>query len=143
MTPWMDAINRLRSLGYSVTLRDERIRYAYQGKGSPPPDQVSSLIDVLTAHKTEIMNDPHLLIEQVLREINEGWVPGALDWIKRSRPSEWQNMIELEEKVNRLALGSDIDGLKKALDEYKELMLAMARAFKTPKGETRSLFQHG
>jgi hypothetical protein len=139
----MDAINKLRSLGYSVTLKDERIKYVYQGKDSIPADQVSPLIEVLTAHKAEIMNDPHLLIEQALLEINEGWVPGALEWMKRARPHEWQNMIGLEEKINRLALGSDIDGLKKALKEYKELMLGMAKAFKTPKGETRSLFQRG
>ncbi len=143
MTPWMDAIDKLRSLGYSVTLRDERIRYAYKGKDSPSPDQITPLIKVLTAHKTEIMNDPHFLIEQAMQEIDEGWVAGALEWMKRVRPSEWQNLIGLEEKINPLVFESDVSGLKEVLKEYKELVLRMARAFKTPKGETRGLFQHG
>ena len=143
MTPWMDAIKRLRSLEYCVILRDGRIKYVYQGKGSPSPEQVSPLIEVLTTHKIEIMNDPHLLIEQALQEIEEWWVAGTLEWMKSSRLSEWHNMIGLEEKINHLAFESDVNGLKRVLSEYKELMLGITRVFQTPKGTTRSLFQHG
>jgi hypothetical protein len=37
MTPRMEAIDKLRFLGYSVTLEEGMLRYAYQGGGNPLP----------------------------------------------------------------------------------------------------------
>jgi hypothetical protein len=142
MTPWMDAINKLRSLGYSVALRDERIRYVFYGKDSPSPDQVVPLIEVLKVHKDEIVNDPYFLIDQTLREINEAWAPGALTWV-RQRPKDFEKIVALEGEINRFALEANMQELSEVLRTYKELMLGVAEAFKDPKGKTGNLFQRG
>lgn len=60
MTPWMDAIDKLRSFGYAVTLEEGKLRYAYQGKTNPSKDEITPLLDVLKAHKGEILSDPYL-----------------------------------------------------------------------------------
>ena len=41
MIPCTDAIDKLRSLGYSVTLEEGKLRYAYQGKGDPSKDEIT------------------------------------------------------------------------------------------------------
>ena len=76
------------------------------------------------------------LIEETLLQINEGWTPGALEWMKRTRLSEFEQMVALEEEINRFALSRDMDGLNEALKNYDELMVGMARIFKTQRGET-------
>lgn len=41
MTPWMEAIDKLRFLGYSVTLGGGKLRCAYQGEGNPRGDKTT------------------------------------------------------------------------------------------------------
>lgn len=53
MTPWMEAIDKLRFLGYSVTLEEGKSRYAYQEEGNPPQDEIIPLLDTLKAPKGE------------------------------------------------------------------------------------------
>jgi hypothetical protein len=42
-------------------------------------------------------------------------------------------MLTMEGRVNEMALGSDTEGLKRALSEYQSLILAMVREFKALK----------
>jgi len=121
MNPWMDAIDKLRFHGYSVTLNEGRLRYTYQGKGNPPQDEIIPLLEVLKAHKGEILNDPYFLIEQTLQRINEGWESGTLEWIKVNRPDEWGKVIALEQEINEAAFERDFGKLKKVLERYQEL----------------------
>ena len=83
--------------------------------------------------KEEIFYDSYLLIEKTLQEINRAWESGAIEWMKANRPNEWGTMLTLEGRVNELALGSDTEGLKRALSEYPGLILGMVREFKTLK----------
>jgi hypothetical protein len=136
MTPWMDAIDRLRQLGYSVNLDGGKLRYTYQRKGNPLVNEITPLLDVLKAHKGEVSNDPYFLIEQTIQTINAGWKPGALEWMKRTRPKEWERMFTLEQEINRLALQGDVERLRKSLDGYQGLMIEMVEIFRIPKGET-------
>jgi hypothetical protein len=124
MNPWMDAIDKLRLLGYSVSLDGERLRYAYQGMDNPRQDEIIILFEVLKAHKAEILKDPCFLIEQTTQELNKAWKPGALTKLK-SKPEERIRMLDIENKVNEVALARDIDGLKKALKKYKGLFSVM------------------
>lgn len=121
MNPWMDAIDKLRFHGYSVTLIEGRLRYTYQGKGNPPQDEITPLLEVLKAHKAEILKDPCFLIEETIQEINKGFKPGTLSKLKPLQRA-WQRMLAIENEINRMALAGDIDGLKKALERYKGLL---------------------
>ncbi|NWF91926.1 MAG: hypothetical protein HXY46_03350 [Syntrophaceae bacterium] len=123
MTAWEKALGRLRAIGYRVVLDGENLRYTYQGKHLPPPDQIIPLIEVLKIHKAEIINNPYSLIDQTLCEINEGWTQGALEWMKRTRPGEFKKMMALEEEINRFALNRDMNGLNEVLKGYNELMV--------------------
>ena len=143
MTPWTDAIDKLRLLGYSFNLDRGKLRYTYQGKVNPSQDEITPLLEVLRTHKGEILNDPCFLIEQTIAEINSAWKPGTLPWMKQSCRYEWGKMIGLEKQINEKALSGDIGGLKKVLKDYQDSILSMVRVFKVPKGETGNLFDQG
>ena len=140
MTPWMDVIDKLRSLEYSITLDGEKLRYAYRGKDSyPSQDEITPLLDILKAHKEEILRDPCSLIEQTIDEINRGWQPGTLERMKRSRPEDWKRMIVIEAMINEKALTGDSEGLRVVLDDYRDLLQGMVKAFSSKREQT-SLF---
>ena len=122
MTPWMDTIDKLRSLGYRIVLDRKNLKYAYRGKGNPlSRDEITPLLEALKNHKGEILNDPWFLIEQTLQRINEGWKPGALEWVERERPEKWIEIRRMEEDINRAVLSGDVSGLKDTLSHYCDL----------------------
>jgi hypothetical protein len=41
MTPWIDAINKLRSLKYEITGKEGGLKYVYHGKDFPSADQIT------------------------------------------------------------------------------------------------------
>ena len=133
MNPWIDAIDKLRFHGYSVTLIKGRFRYTYQSRGNPPQEEITASLEGLKAHKAEALNDPYSLIEQTLQKINEGWEPGALEWIKANRPDEWAKMFTLERSINKAALEGNLNALREALGEYHRSILATVREFRTLK----------
>ena len=69
-------------------------------------------------------------IDATLREIAQAYQTGTLAWMKVNRPNDWGNMVALEGRVNEMALGSDTEGLKRALSDYQSLILTMVREFK-------------
>lgn len=73
------------------------------------------------------------LIDLAIREIAQAYQPETLVWTKANRPNGWGIMLTMEERINKMALGGDIDGLREALNEYQGLILAMVREFKTIK----------
>ena len=83
--------------------------------------------------KEEIFYDSYLLIEKTLQEINRAWESGAIEWMKANRPNEWGTMLTLEGRVNEMALGSDTEGLKRALSEYQSLIITMVKDYKALK----------
>ena len=56
MTPMIEAIEKLRSLGYIVTQDEGKLRYAYQEEGNPPQDEIIPLLDTLKAPRGETGN---------------------------------------------------------------------------------------
>lgn len=98
MNPWLDAIDKLRLLGYSVNLDGGKLRYTYQDKGNPSQKEITPLLEVLKAHKAEILKDPCFLIEQTIQAINEKWEPGTLG---RPSPEVWERVKTIEREINR------------------------------------------
>ena len=92
-----------------------------------------SYLDIARQVKEEgaIEKNPHALIDQALREINESWEPGALEWMKVNRPNDWGDMLILEGEINKIALCGDLDGLRGALNSYRGVILAMVEEFKS------------
>lgn len=86
-----------------------------------------SYLDIARQVKKEdgIEKNPHTLIDQTIREINKEWESGALEWIKVNRPDEWGKILAIEGKINSMALGGNIEGLREALSEYQGLILTM------------------
>jgi hypothetical protein len=121
MNPWLDAIDKLRLLGYSVNLDGGKLRYTYQDKGNPSQKEITPLLEVLKAHKAEILKDPCFLIEQTIQAINEHWKLGTFG---RLSPEVWERVKTIEREIDRSTLAKDIDGLRKALEEYKGIFLA-------------------
>lgn len=87
----------------------------------------------------EIQDNPHGLIDRTLQGMNEAYKAGALEWMKGSRPEDWKRMVAMETMINEKALTGDIEGLRKALEEYPGFMLEMVKAFSSG-GEEVTLF---
>lgn len=87
----------------------------------------------LKAHKGAILKDPYFLIDQTVEEINRGYKPGTLEWMKANRPDEWGEILTLEQRVNEMAFRDDLDDLRGALNSYRELIFSMLKRFKTQK----------
>jgi hypothetical protein len=124
MTFWMDAIDKLRLLGYAVNLDGEKLRYAYLGKGNPSSDEIIPLLEVLKAQKAEILNDPYFLIEQTLLEINQAY-PKVRDRLIDT--SQWKALFEIEQEISRTVLEDDFESLERALQAYKQAVLGVER----------------
>ena len=77
------------------------------------------------------------LIDITLGEIEREYHPGTLIYMKRFHPHEWKRMVELEGKINSMALGGNIEGLREALSEYQGLITMMKefKALKEKKGQ--------
>jgi len=125
MTPWRDALDRLRFLGYSFSLDGGKLKYAYQHKDNLPHDEIPPLLEVLKTHKAEILKDPCFLIDQTIQEINQHWKPETLEWVKKQRPDSWRRLVELEREINRAALKDHLEGLERALQAYQEAVLGL------------------
>jgi len=61
MKSWMDAIDRLQSIGYSIVLDGGKLIYAYRGKGSPTQDEITPLFEEVRQHKAEVFDYLRLL----------------------------------------------------------------------------------
>jgi len=69
------------------------------------------------------------LIDITLERIGQEYQAGTLPWMKANKPNEWSTMLTLEGRVNEMALGSDLSGLRDVLDEYQRIILAMVKEF--------------
>jgi hypothetical protein len=49
------AVMKLVSLGYCFEVAEDKVRYRYDGKRDPNPDQVGPLLKVVKAHKEETL----------------------------------------------------------------------------------------
>ena len=137
MTLWMDALDKLKSFGYSFTLKDQRLIYAYEGKGNPSQYEITPLLEALKTHKAEILKDPCFLIEQTLQEIGKDYRPGLVRWMRRES-GQWSRFLTLEDEINAATFVADEQRLKDALSRYQGFFDEMLNVFE--KGEAFPLF---
>jgi ribosomal protein S27AE len=52
--PGIQAIHELAVMGYRPIVEDQDIRLFYEGAGKPDPDKVTSLVNVVRAHKAVV-----------------------------------------------------------------------------------------
>lgn len=76
-----------------------------------------------------------LLIDLTLKEIAKDYQPWTLPWMKVNSLEEWRRMLILEQRINRMALGGNLDGLRRNLNEYQSLMQKSLKRFR----ETQNL----
>jgi len=77
--------------------------------------------------------DSAILIEQTLLQINQAY-PGVRDRVKDT--SKWSALSEIEQEINKAALEDDFEGLDRALQAYKQVVLGIEGT-----GSQGSLFQ--
>ncbi|MBS3919088.1 MAG: hypothetical protein KG012_09375 [Deltaproteobacteria bacterium] len=68
------------------------------------------------------------LIDGCLEEIGKGYRPGLLPWLKQ-QPARWRRLLNLEDAINKAALGGGQVGLTAALSEYKDFFREMVTAY--------------
>ena len=52
----IQAVRKLAHMGYRFTVNRETIKGKYEGQGDPDPGQVRPLLDVVKAHKSEVVD---------------------------------------------------------------------------------------
>jgi len=92
-------------------------------------------IALKTRVQMRVENNPYGLIDQTLKEIDEAWEPGTIEWMKANRPNEWGNMLTLERRINETALGGDLKRLREVLSEYQGIILIMVKEYKALREE--------
>ena len=79
------------------------------------------------------------LIKSTLKEINQSYSPGLVEWVKTNRPDTWTEIRRTEEAINRAALSGDRATLEDALFRYQNLFSKKVRSdeqFSLPWGES-------
>jgi hypothetical protein len=73
------------------------------------------------------------LIESTLKEINQSYRPGLVEWVKVNRSEAWAEIQQTEEVVNNSTHSGDNFGLRQALNRYRELWCQMIRGCEADK----------
>jgi hypothetical protein len=55
MSPGIEAVSKLSKLGFAFEVAGDRLRYRYEGSGTPDPDQVRPLLEMVKAHKPDVL----------------------------------------------------------------------------------------
>ncbi len=55
MNPGIEAVRKLAALGYRFVVNGETIKAKYEGPGKPDPDTVRPLVDMMKAHKPDVV----------------------------------------------------------------------------------------
>jgi hypothetical protein len=53
--PGIEAVRTLANMGYRFTVNGENIKAKYHGSGKPDPDMVRPLLEVMKAHKPDVL----------------------------------------------------------------------------------------
>ncbi len=55
MNPGIEAVSKLSRLGFAFEVSEDRLHYHYQGLDEPNPYTVRSLLDLVRAHKPDVL----------------------------------------------------------------------------------------
>ncbi len=55
MNPGIEATRKLAHMGYRFTVKGETIKAKYAGPGEPDPDSLRPLVEMMKAHKPEVL----------------------------------------------------------------------------------------
>ena len=61
------------------------------------------------------------IFKHALEEINRGYKPGAISYIKATYPQLWEKIIAAEDRLTETWLVGNAADFKKALDEWRDL----------------------
>jgi hypothetical protein len=53
--------------------------------------------------------------------------------MKANKPDKWRKILTLERRINGMVLGVNLNGLRRALNEYQSLIVTMVKEFKSLK----------
>lgn len=73
--------------------------------------------------------NPVNVIEDAIRQIEETYAPGAMGWVRKTRPDWWRRIVALEEAISRAAKADDMPDLEKFLDKWREEIKTVISAF--------------
>ncbi len=140
-----EEIAQMESLGYSLTLDNEKIKYIYGGEVSPDPAQIRLILENLKIHKGEVVE--HLrkqayfeaMFKQALEEINRQYEEGTIRHVREKHPALWKQIIETENRLSHLWLTGKTEDFKKSLEEWRNLNLQAIEIFRE-QGRQKTLF---
>jgi hypothetical protein len=135
----IEAIGKLRTLGYSIFLEDEGLRYRYSGEGVPDVTKAMPLLHELSARKEEVKEVLKREVESfsesyelLLQEINSHYIPGAIDFAKKHKPEIWSQILATEDRLGAIWLaGGKMTDFKEALSLLRGLYLKVIEIFKS------------
>jgi hypothetical protein len=133
-----EAAGRLRSLGYSIFLEGESLRYRYSGEDAPDVEKAIPLLHELRAHKEElkdILKRERKSFSEIygllLQEINTHYIPGTIDFSKKHNSEMWEQILATEDRLNEIWLsGGRMMDFKEALAFLRNLYLKIIEIFK-------------
>lgn len=77
----------------------------------------------------------HQLIDEMVKRLNEIYVPGAWMWMRLENRDTWKKLLEIEESISVAIQGESEGYLRSLLDAYSEMWVVIIEAFKPIKDE--------
>jgi hypothetical protein len=136
---WKNAIRELRSLDYSVFLKEGGIGYKYYGfYGGRAPDaaRVAPLVEAIKSDREKAAEylatkDFDAIYHAALDAINRKYLSGAIEYTKGFIPGLWREIIDAEEKLSEIWLaGEDFEEFKISVDALRNLFTKASESFK-------------
>jgi hypothetical protein len=135
----METVERLRELGYLLTVDGDKLSATYTGEGQPNPITVKLLLEELKEHKQEALDylrhqAPANLFKPVHDELAALWQAGTRGYLEQHRPELAKEIDTDEDQVNTSWLAADdgsgtLDDFKQALDAWRQANMGAIRAY--------------
>lgn len=148
----IEAVGKLRLLGYSIFLEGESLRYRYSMEAAPDVAKAIPLLHELRAHKEAVkellkgeVESFSESYELLLQEINSHYISGAIDFAKKHKPEIWSQILENEDRLSAIWLaGGKMTDFKETLSLLRDLYLKLIELSKRSSHvKNKTLNPHG
>jgi len=134
-----DTIQKLKGLGYVVSLNGGDISLDFIGNTEPSDREIKPLVDLLRKRKHEAVeylaqnNGGYLeYFENAVKEVNRHYVKGAISFVKHYCPELYKHEREVDRVINGY-WDKDFERFTTAVDEWVSIHTEIIRHFKEKK----------
>ncbi|MBI2472797.1 MAG: hypothetical protein HYV59_16395 [Planctomycetes bacterium] len=135
-----ELINTIQSLGYKVTLKEDKIKVRFLGNGDPPKE-ASNIISAMKGNKhivIEYLKNISMMeniFKDAVTEISKVYTVNAIHYTQKMFPETYEKAITAENKINSLwDEGQDIKAFYEAVRAWQDIQMKFIELLNAKKG---------